>query len=124
MNAPRRPRRYFLIPGSLAQRVVDWFRENPLEELTAGDIAIKFGVAVPGGVCSQLAGAVRAGLLVRATQRPAIFRLPTAAERAIAVAAACAAEETAPKPPVDVAAALRTARKLVQLLEQAQENAR
>lgn len=94
-----------------------------MEELTAGDIGIKFGVAVPGGVCSQLAGAVRAGLLVRTTQRPATFRLPTVGERAIAAAAASAAQEVAPKPPMDIAAALRTARKLVQLLEQAQEAA-
>ena len=118
MNAPARSSHWHPRAGSLAERVLVWFCAHPDEELTAMDIAVKFGVSRPENVHGQLGAAVRAGRLARcAAQTPHLYRLPTREE-------AEGSAQPAPKPPIDIAGALRTARRLVQMLEQAQEGAR
>ena len=83
MNAPApRKRPLHLRPGSLVGRVLNWLEANPDEELTASDIAVKFGV-LRMSVCGQLRGAVRAGWLERTSDRPSVFRLPRRAGRRV-----------------------------------------
>lgn len=65
MNQPTAPN-YNPIPGSLPQRVLDWFAKNPEEELTAGDIAAKFAVSASANVSPSLATPITHDLLRRA----------------------------------------------------------
>lgn len=53
---------YTPLPGSVAYRVLDWFKKNPQEELTVADVAKKFDVS-RGGVSSSLKSAVDKGVL-------------------------------------------------------------
>ena len=62
-----------LYNGSIADRVVQWFRQHPSEELTARDIAIKFNYH-RNVVYQRLAVAVREGYLTRSTKRPVVYR--------------------------------------------------
>ncbi|MEW6559613.1 MAG: hypothetical protein AB1412_05380 [Pseudomonadota bacterium] len=52
-------------PGSLAERVLDWFVKNPEEELSSADIARKFDVLATSNVIPQLAAALTHDLLRR-----------------------------------------------------------
>ena len=63
-----------LYNGSIADRVVQWFHQHPSEELTARDIAIKFGYR-RNRVHERLAVAVREGYLEHSNTRPRVFRL-------------------------------------------------
>ena len=77
MNAPERPVPWTPRAGSLAHRVIQWCTVHPYEELTASDIAVKFEVSRPENVHSQLAAAVRVGLLERVTSiLPHVYRAP------------------------------------------------
>lgn len=76
MNAPERLQVYAPLPGSLARRVLGWFTENPEEELTARDIAAKFGLVNLTSICQQLQPLVASGALVRTAERPSLYRLP------------------------------------------------
>lgn len=69
MNAPEHRRLWRPRAGSLSARVIQWFRAQPDEELTAADIAIKFGVPRPENVHGQLAAAVAGGVLERERER-------------------------------------------------------
>ena len=83
MNAPERSSHWYPRAGGLPDRVLQWFCTHPDEELTAMDIAVKFGVGRPENVHGQLAAAVRAGRLARcAAQTPHLYRLPTREEAA------------------------------------------
>ncbi|MDA8254415.1 MAG: hypothetical protein M0Z99_02040 [Betaproteobacteria bacterium] len=73
MNAPERLQVYAPRPGSLVRRVLAWFMENPEEELTVRDVAIKFGVpysAVPA--CLQ--APIKRKLLTRSKTKPYVYR--------------------------------------------------
>ena len=50
--------------GSVASRVIQFFRENPDETLSAADVAIKFDTPVDH-VFNRLRGAVDAGVLIK-----------------------------------------------------------
>ena len=117
MTAPRAHRTApGLRDGSLADQVVTWLRQHPDEELTAKDVAIKFAVVKHSGVCKQLAGAVRRGHLLRTGAHPAVYRLGNGHPLRVPQAAGLTAAE--------VSAALMSARRLVHLLETAQEQMR
>ena len=75
MNAPERVEFYTPRPGSLARRVLTWFMENPDEELTAKDVAAKFGLVNVTSICQQLQPLVASGALTRTEDRPSIYRL-------------------------------------------------
>ena len=76
MNAPERLQVYAPKPGSLARRVLTWFMENPDEELTARDVATKFGLVNVTSICQQLQPLVASGALLRSGGRPTLYRLP------------------------------------------------
>lgn len=49
--------------GSLAYRVLHWYIDNPLEELSFSDIALKFDVAATRNVRGHIAEALKLGIL-------------------------------------------------------------
>ena len=49
-------------PGSTVARVLTFFEQNPGEELTRSDVAVKFGLGLTS-VSGTLASAVEAGML-------------------------------------------------------------
>lgn len=57
------PSAYRPYRGSTAARVLAFFQQNPGEELTRRDVAVKFGLDLTS-VPTALASAVEAGLLV------------------------------------------------------------
>lgn len=63
--------------GSLSDRVLDYFRQQPQEELTSADIAAKFEVS-RGSVMASLQTAVANGALeyTRNTELEFVYRLP------------------------------------------------
>lgn len=65
--------------GSLSDRVLDYFRQQPQEELTSADIAAKFEVS-RGSVMASLQTAVANGALeyTRNTELEFVYRLPGA----------------------------------------------
>ncbi len=65
-----------LYMGSLSDRVVQWLRENPEEELTATDISVKFAYR-RGSVHLRMQPALRLGLVEWVgDKRPHRYRLP------------------------------------------------
>ncbi len=69
---PAKP--YTPAPGSLAVRVLGYFRGNPDEELTIDDVAIKFGVPYTS-VPACLKAPLRHGLLIRTKTKPFTYRV-------------------------------------------------
>lgn len=68
---------YFPIHGSLEERVIEWLRKNPDEELQRSDVASKFNVAQTS-VAAGLANAVARGELEwvkPAPQLAGVYRL-------------------------------------------------
>lgn len=57
MRAPYKPQ-----TGSTVARVLAFFEQNPGEELTRSDVAVKFGLGITS-VSGTLAAAVQAGML-------------------------------------------------------------
>lgn len=99
-------------PGSLSQRVLDWFAKNPEEELTTADIARKFEVSATANVSPSLTTPCAHGLLQRknggtyeAGERFAVWQQArSAAARLQAQTSATAAvrgPRRAPAPPLD-----------------------
>ncbi len=64
---------YTPAPDSLAARMLGYFRANPDEELTIGDVAIKFGAPYTS-VPACLQTPIKHGLLCRTKNKPFTYR--------------------------------------------------
>lgn len=65
MSIPQSALNYQPQPGSLPERVLNWFAINPEEELSSADIARKFDVAATANVLPSLSAPLAHGLLAR-----------------------------------------------------------
>lgn len=65
MSVPQSALNYQPQPGSLPERVLNWFAINPEEELSSADIAKKFDVAATANVLPSLSAPLAHGLLAR-----------------------------------------------------------
>ena len=65
MSIPQSALNYQPQPGSLPERVLNWFGLNPEEELSSADIARKFDVVATANVLPSLSAPLAHGLLAR-----------------------------------------------------------